>query len=116
MADVFRPLSMNVKRLFSLRRKRKKKKNGGWWENDLIFSLNTQIFFLFVSLYGRPPHHNIEEGWNDGGGGGCWFFGLCLKGPETQIGPLYRVDFLSLVQTVLMFFSIFFFSLSPCRL
>lgn len=51
----FRPLSMNVKRLSFLFKKEREKKNGGWWENDLIFSLNTQIFFFFVLfLSGRP--------------------------------------------------------------
>lgn len=111
----FRPLSMNVKRLSFLFKKEREKKNGGWWENDLIFSLNTQIFcFVSLSPAGRPPHHNIQGGLKRRG---WWrllvfFFGLCLKGPETQCGPLYREDFLSLSKLYWCSFLFFLLSMS----
>lgn len=55
MADVFRPLSMNVKRLFSFFKKEKKKKtvvDGKMTSSSL--STRRFFFFLFLSTAGRP--------------------------------------------------------------
>jgi hypothetical protein len=54
MADVFRPLSMNVKRLFSFFKKEKKKTVVDGKMTSSSLSTRRFFFFLFLSPAGRP--------------------------------------------------------------
>jgi hypothetical protein len=76
-------------------------------------SLSTRrfFFFLFLSPAGRPiiTLRRVET---TGVVVVAGFFGLGLKGPETQLGPLYRVDFSPSCPNCIDVLFYFFFSLS----